>query len=155
MEGRSLALKESGRALTVETEQCPHLVALSLQDELATGIVLYYLHSGSSVLGLPNSSPLPDIEITGDGVTENHCVIDYDGEENVTLVPKNGRCVVNGKVVTEPTPLVQGQMLQLGDSNVFRFNNPQQVRPCFDDLCGVELYCRAYEVYQLCCNAVS
>ena len=129
MEGRSLALHESGRALTVATEQCPHLVALSTQDALATGIVLYYLHTGTTVLGIPNSSPIPDIEISGEGVTGNHCSIEYDGGEVVQLIPGGGECLVNGKVVTAAVELVQGQMLQLGTNNVFRFNNPAQVPP--------------------------
>ncbi len=126
MEGRSLALKESGRALTVETEQCPHLVALSTHDALATGIVLYYLHEGLTVFGLPNSNPLPDIEIAGDGVVENHCAISYDGKEVVKLIPQSGTCLINGKPATGETELVQGQLLQLGEANVFRVNNPAQ-----------------------------
>ena len=59
LEGRSLALKESGRALTVETQQCPHLVALSVDDPLATGVVLYYLNEGTTLLGLIRQTLAP------------------------------------------------------------------------------------------------
>ena len=128
LEGRSLALRESGRALTVETEQCPHLVALSVDDPLATGIVLYYLHEGTTLLGLPNTTPLPDIELTGEGVTDSHCAIECDGGEHVLLRPLKGQCIVNGKLVVGEAELMQGQTLQLGQNNLFRFNHPIQVQ---------------------------
>ncbi len=58
MEDRSLALSEHGRAVTVAPEQGPYLVLLSTDDPLATGIVMYYLNTGTTLLGAANSDPL-------------------------------------------------------------------------------------------------
>lgn len=41
---------------------------------------------------------------------------------------ENSLCYVNGKAVTEETPLRTGNRIIFGRSYVFRFNNPQQAR---------------------------
>lgn len=111
----------------METQQCPHLVALSVDDPLATGILLYYLNPGSTVLGRANSNPLPDIELSGSGVADTHCTVEFDGLEKVTLLPAQGQCLINGRLATGEVELMQGQTLQLGENNIFRFNHPAQV----------------------------
>jgi kinesin family protein 16B len=50
MEDRALDLKSSGAAVHIESQR-PHLVSLNLDDPLATGVVLYYLHEGFTTLG--------------------------------------------------------------------------------------------------------
>ena len=62
-------------------------MALSTADILATGIVIYYLNNGVTLLGLSSSAgdtPIPDIEVSGEGVVANHCSLQYDGEEKGT-----------------------------------------------------------------------
>ena len=129
MDSRALALKETGRAITVESEQ-PHLVSLNLDDPLATGIVMYYIHDGANTIGLDGHEPAQDIVITGRGVHPAHCSITFDGDEEVLVAPVTEECivVVNGHRVSEATALHQGSTVQLGHGNIFRFNNPKQVR---------------------------
>jgi hypothetical protein len=127
MDSRKLALKEEGRALTVETEQCPHLISLSCDDPLATGIVIYSLHKGATVLGRAGADPPPDIALAGDGVSAVHCTIDYDEQDVVRLLPGEGEALVQGRLVSESVVLHQGQTIQLGEDNLFRFIHPAEV----------------------------
>ncbi len=43
------------------------------------------------------------------------------------LIPRNGSCLVAGREIADPMELMQGQLLQFGEDNLFRFNNPAQV----------------------------
>jgi kinesin family protein 16B len=124
LEDRGMALKNEGRAVAIESEQ-PHFVSLNLDDPLATGIVLYYVHEGATTIGRQGLDPEPDIALTHADVQDLHCVVDYDGQEKVILEPKNGSMVlVNGVRVEEATELHQGATVQLGDNTMFRFNHP-------------------------------
>jgi hypothetical protein len=140
LDDRSLALREAGRAVHVETEE-PHLVSLNLDDPLATGVVLYYLHQGKTTVGrkaeeAPEgqgegeeaaAAPL-DIAIEGSGILSLHCTIEYDGKELVTLAPHpEARILVNGVLVSEPVTLHQGNTVHLGAHTLFRFNHPLEV----------------------------
>ena len=44
----------------------------------------------------------------------------------MTLYPGNGQCFVSGELVTEPTTLVQGSLVQFGRMVVLRFNHPRE-----------------------------
>eukprot|EP00051_Salpingoeca_urceolata_P028066 m.484753 g.484753 ORF g.484753 m.484753 type:complete len:1036 (+) comp23533_c0_seq1:198-3305(+) len=153
LEDRGLEVKESGRGLVVGSE-LPHLVSLSLDDPLATGIVIFHLHEGKTTVGKANEggapaeveaadaqddaegsraetpapAPGPDIELQGVGVQENHCVLEFDGSELVTLHASCDHCYINGKKVEKDTSveLMTGTTLQFGGGNIFRFNNPAQ-----------------------------
>ena len=78
-------------------------------------------------MGLPNATVPCDIEVTGAGVMDHHCSFEYDGTELVTLFVQQGAVVVNGQLVVESVEVVQGQLVQIGADNIFRFNNPVQV----------------------------
>jgi kinesin family protein 16B len=133
MEDRSLALKESGRTVTVESEQ-PHFVSLNLDDPLSTGIVLYYLHEGSNSLGRGGEDVEVDIPLATapEDILPIHCVVEFDGHENVMLHVAEGAFVlVNGASVTDCAELHQGFTVQMGNSAMFRFNHPVEVRPAY------------------------
>lgn len=124
LENRGMALKNEGRAVAIESEQ-PHFVSLNLDDPLATGIVLYYIHEGATTIGRQGLDPEPDIALTHDDVQDLHCLVDYDGVEKVTLEPKNGSMVlINGVREEGVVELHQGTTVQLGESTMFRFNHP-------------------------------
>ena len=75
----------------------------------------------------PTFSGCPDITLWGDGVAVKHCKLEYLlSEDVVTLIPGDGICYINGQVVETATALAQGNMVQLGEENVFRFNHPTQ-----------------------------
>ena len=48
--------------------------------------------------------------------------------ENVVLHPIADECSINGAVVDEPTRLRQGNVIQLGRTNIFRFNHPTEAK---------------------------
>eukprot|EP00055_Hartaetosiga_balthica_P000719 m.137305 g.137305 ORF g.137305 m.137305 type:complete len:909 (+) comp11535_c0_seq1:75-2801(+) len=131
LEDRRLAFKEEGRALTVETE-LPHFVSLNLDDRLETGIVLYYIHEGSTVIGRQDASlpedEQPDIALSHPDVLPKHCIVEFGGEESteVTISPCEGAEVwLDGDLLSEPTPLEQGGTIQIGHI-MLRFNHPAQ-----------------------------
>ncbi|KAK9510654.1 hypothetical protein O3M35_005391 [Rhynocoris fuscipes] len=80
--------------------------------------------SGTTVLG---SGKEADIIVCGQGVEENHCTI----ENNcgiLTLTANSPLTAIDGLPVTEPTRLVQGCIIGIGQSSYFRFNHPDQAR---------------------------
>eukprot|EP00049_Salpingoeca_infusionum_P018444 m.357284 g.357284 ORF g.357284 m.357284 type:complete len:947 (+) comp17775_c0_seq1:102-2942(+) len=126
-EDRALGLSEKGRALTVES-QLPHFVSLNLDDPLVTGIVLYYVHDGDTVVGQVGAEPEPDICLEVSDILPHHCLVHYDGTV-VTLTPTEGaEVLVNGGPVVDAVELHQGATVQLGHETMFRFNHPVEAR---------------------------
>lgn len=128
MEDRGLAFREAGRALTVESE-LPHFVSLNLDDPLATGIVLYYIHDGTTTVGrkdVPDSEP--DIALEGNDVLDQHCILEYDPEEENVVLQCCGDAtvLVDGVPVEDKMTLKQGVTVQLGQDTMLRFNHPAQ-----------------------------
>ena len=65
---------------------------------------------------------------TGPDVETEHCSIVCEGDD-VTLIPgHDAPCSVNGQLIAEATPLIQGAVILLGQSNMFRFNHPAQAK---------------------------
>jgi len=128
MEERTLDLKESGKALTIDSAM-PHLVSLNLDDPLATGVTLYYLEEGTTLLGkagtVNNMGSPADINLSGPNAEPNHCEIHNENDETVILTPMDGPCMVNGVTITEATEITQGNTIVMGRDNIFRFNHPK------------------------------
>ena len=64
----------------------------------------------------------------GEGIDENHCEISFDHLDPmraITLIPKDGICLVNGKSVEKQTTLQHNDRLILGLSQVFHLFDPQ------------------------------
>jgi len=118
-------------AVRLESEK-PHLVSLNLDDALSTGVTLYYVDEGETKLGKAGTTDkmgsVPAIELMGDEVLAEHCVITNVGDETVTLTPlaPPELVQVNGTPISEPCELQQGMMIVLGRDNIFRFNHPRQ-----------------------------
>ncbi|XP_062503257.1 kinesin-like protein KIF16B isoform X2 [Corticium candelabrum] len=123
MEDKELALKREGVGVLVHSD-VPHLVCIS-DDPLSTGVVLYHLQEGLTRIGRGSAECPQDIILTGPGVELEHCVFEYDGN-TVHLHPVAGSCFINATRVTEPVDLNQGDVVMLGKSHLFRFNNPLQ-----------------------------
>lgn len=130
MEDRALGVSESGKsALTINSE-VPHLVSLNLDDPLATGVTLFYLQEGITLIGkvgtVNEMGSAPDIELNGDDAMAGHAEIE-NSDDSVVLIPgEEGMCMVNGESVVEPTEIFQGNTIVLGRQNIFRFNHPKQ-----------------------------
>ncbi|QRV87289.1 kinesin motor domain protein [Ceratobasidium sp. AG-Ba] len=132
---REAALEELG--ITVEKnhvgvhtpKKMPHLVNL-VKDPLMSECLLYQLKEGKTTVGRVDSSKAPTIRLTGDNIKEEHCWF----ENNDGVVTLHGTpdsiTLLNGKQISleKPHKLRSGYRIILGDSHVFRFNNPEEVR---------------------------
>ncbi|KAK2158584.1 hypothetical protein LSH36_167g07057 [Paralvinella palmiformis] len=124
-EEKTLALRKEGQGVILDS-MLPHLIGID-DDILSTGIMLYHLREGSTVIGMEVEHFQPDIALQGVELLPHHCTIEHtDGK--VSLIPSPGAyCTINGFAVTEPTPLTQGAVILLGKASMFRFNHPGQV----------------------------
>ena len=86
----------------------------------------------------------------------NHCTIEYSDDEQVLLVPAgDAPCSVNGELVTRATPLVQGAVILLGQTNMFRFNHPAQAEKLRKEFKGVSSLCSLISAFTVTYRALS
>ena len=125
-EQRALALKRTGLGVVLDSDQ-PHLVGID-EDVLSTGITLYHLKEGNTVIGSMNvSEGEVDIGLKGPSIEDVHCTINVKGDGEAYLIPSEGAlCMVNASLVDEPTKLSQGCVIVLGKTNMFRYNDPKE-----------------------------
>ncbi|KAJ8281899.1 hypothetical protein COCON_G00044180 [Conger conger] len=124
-----VSIKEDGGTVGVFSPKgTPHLVNLN-EDPLMSECLLYYIKEGVTRVGQKDV----DIRLSGQCIKEQHCVFysqaNDSGEVAVTLEPLEGaETYVNGKQITEPLVLKQGNRIVMGKNHVFRFNHPEQAR---------------------------
>ncbi|XP_024288175.2 uncharacterized protein LOC112258191 isoform X2 [Oncorhynchus tshawytscha] len=120
----TVALRKQGIGVVMDSK-LPHLIGID-DDLLSTGIILYHLKEGRTLVGRDEASSNPDIVLHGAGLLEEHCVFENrDGV--VTLIPQTGAlCSVNRLEMTQPCQLTQGAVIQLGRGTIFRFNHPKE-----------------------------
>ncbi|XP_029554985.1 uncharacterized protein LOC115153551 isoform X2 [Salmo trutta] len=120
----TVALRKQGIGVVMDSK-LPHLIGIN-DDLLSTGIILYHLKEGSTLVGRDEASSNPDIVLHGAGLLDEHCVFENrDGV--VTLIPQTGAlCSVNQLETTLPCQLTQGAVIQLGRGTIFRFNHPKE-----------------------------
>ncbi|XP_041925345.1 kinesin-like protein KIF1C isoform X1 [Alosa sapidissima] len=124
-----VSIKEDGGTVGVFSPKgTPHLVNLN-EDPLMSECLLYYIKEGVTRVGQKEV----DIRLSGQFIKEQHCVfysqLNENGEVYVTLEPLEGaETYVNGKQITEPVVLKQGNRVVMGKNHVFRFNHPEQAR---------------------------
>ena len=137
-EQSALALKRTGWGVVLDSDK-PHLIGID-EDVLSTGIALYHLKDGDTVIGgneknRPTSDVdgvvrSPDIILKGPNILSPiHCVIHLSADEGGTAVlePMAGAlCIVNAVTVTSSTCLSQGCVIVLGRTNMFRYNDPRE-----------------------------
>ncbi|XP_029031111.1 uncharacterized protein kif16bb isoform X2 [Betta splendens] len=118
----TVALGKKGSAGVLDCG-LPHLISLD-EDPLSTGIVLYYIKDGKTMIGSDKVSFSQQIVLHGPGVLREHCVLESCAG-TVALVPQEGaRCSVNGAEVTSPRQLTHGALIKLGRGATLRFNHP-------------------------------
>ncbi|XP_066527578.1 kinesin-like protein KIF1C [Hoplias malabaricus] len=134
-----VSIKEDGGTVGVFSPKgTPHLVNLN-EDPLMSECLLYYIKEGVTRVGQKDV----DIRLSGQFIKEQHCVFyckaNPHGEVEVTLEPFEGaETYVNGKQITEPTVLKQGNRVVMGKNHVFRFNHPEQARLERERSCSFE-----------------
>ncbi|XP_015585047.1 kinesin-like protein Klp98A isoform X3 [Cephus cinctus] len=120
-EQRALGLRKSGVGVVLDSEM-PHLVGID-DDLLSTGVTLYHLKEGRTLVGTEEATTAQDIVLTGADVEPEHCVVELDGGV-ATLHPLSLHCWINTAQVDKPTRLSQGCIILLGRNNMFRYNDP-------------------------------
>ncbi|XP_035848117.1 uncharacterized protein kif16bb isoform X1 [Sander lucioperca] len=121
---KTVVLRKEGSGVILDC-QLPHLIAID-EDLLSTGIILYYLKEGRTLIGSDEASCSQDIVLRGPGLLSEHCVLESRAG-TVTLIPQDGAlCLINGSVVTDPCQLTQGAITQLGGGTIFRFYHPNK-----------------------------
>ncbi|XP_044599491.1 kinesin-like protein Klp98A isoform X2 [Cotesia glomerata] len=122
-EQRALGLRKSGVGVVLDSEM-PHLVGID-DDLLSTGVTLYHLKEGKTLVGTEEASTLQDIVLTGADVEPEHCIVELDTGV-ATLHPLSPHCWINMAQVDKPTRLSQGCIILLGRNNMFRYNDPAE-----------------------------
>ncbi|CAG5107813.1 Similar to Klp98A: Kinesin-like protein Klp98A (Drosophila melanogaster) [Cotesia congregata] len=122
-EQRALGLRKSGVGVVLDSEM-PHLVGID-DDLLSTGVTLYHLKEGKTLVGTEEASTLQDIVLTGADVEPEHCIVELDAGV-ATLHPLSPHCWINMAQVDKPTRLSQGCIILLGRNNMFRYNDPAE-----------------------------
>ena len=121
-EHNALGLKRTGLGVVLDSDK-PHLIGLD-EDILSTGITLYQLKEGETVIGNLESDEIPHIILKGPSILPRHCWIRLEGGV-ATLHPTPGSlCLVNAAPIEEPIRLSQGCVIVLGKTNMFRYNDP-------------------------------
>jgi len=121
-EHNALGLKRTGLGVVLDSDK-PHLIGLD-EDILSTGITLYQLKEGETVIGNLDSDEIPHIILKGPSILPRHCWIQLEGGV-ATLHPAPGSlCLVNAAPIEEPVRLSQGCVIVLGKTNMFRYNDP-------------------------------
>lgn len=128
-EEKTLGLRKSGVGIILDSDS-PHLVGI--HDDTSTGVTLYSLRDGETTVGAESNendenNQTVDIVLRGNGMLPLHCTIELkDGKAIIN--PRNGaQCWLNANLIDEPTPISQGDILLLGRTNMFRYNNPSEV----------------------------
>ncbi|XP_060080344.1 uncharacterized protein LOC132559734 [Ylistrum balloti] len=121
---RGLKGKSNSMGVLIES-QMPHLVGMD-DDILSTGVTIYYLKEGKTLLGREDADREQDIVLSGPSVQKEHCFI-KNTLGNVIIHPnRRANCAINGIDCRGPTCLKQGDYILLGKTNMFRFNNPAE-----------------------------
>ncbi|XP_041947559.1 kinesin-like protein KIF1C [Alosa sapidissima] len=124
-----VSIREDGGTVGVfSPKRTPHLVNLN-EDPLMSECLIYYIKDGLTRVGQNEV----DIRLSGQFIKEQHCIfgsrVTESGEVEVTVQPLDGaETYVNGKQITEPVVLKQGNRVVMGKNHVFRFNHPEQAR---------------------------
>ena len=125
-EQRTLGLRKAGIGIILDSDR-PHLIGID-DSLLSTGITLYHLKEGVTRIGTEYGNEKQDIILTGVEVEDEHCLIELTKDGEAYLLPLNDSvCYVNTIRVYQRTKISQGCILCMGRSNMFRFNDPQEV----------------------------
>ncbi|CAB3248681.1 unnamed protein product [Arctia plantaginis] len=123
-EQKALGLRKSGLGVVLDSDM-PHLVGID-DNLLSTGVTLYHLKEGETVIGSEELSPTPDIVLSGAGVLPLHCKVTLRAG-TATIHPCAGaQCWLNTVLIDKPAKLSQGCILLLGRTNMFRYNDPAE-----------------------------
>lgn len=122
-EQKALGLRKSGVGVVLDSE-VPHLIGI--HDDVSTGVTLYSLKDGDTYIGTEDSELCQDIVLSGSGIQANHCSIRLENGLATIYPNANAQCMLNANLIDEPSRISQGDILLLGRTNMFRYNNPAE-----------------------------
>lgn len=127
-EEKALGLRKSGVGVVLDSE-APHLIGI-LHDDNSTGVTLYSLKEGETIIGYDdtngNAMCKVDIVLHGPGILSVHCSIRLTNGTAVIHPRTGAQCWLNANLITDPMTISQGDILLLGKTNMFRYNNPME-----------------------------
>eukprot|EP00760_Papus_ankaliazontas_P034080 PhM_4_TR6952/c0_g1_i1/m.20249 len=108
-----------------KTLKVPHLLNLNEDPRLAETLV-YAFKKGTTTIGRGDKTTPPDIEFNGMGILKGHCTVEWDGEKKLVIKPASSAAatLINGKRVTDATPLLHNNRVWLGNNYAFRLAFP-------------------------------
>ncbi|XP_052870314.1 kinesin-like protein Klp98A [Anopheles cruzii] len=122
-EQKSLGLRKSGVGVVLDSEM-PHLIGI--HDDISTGVTLYSLKDGETSIGTEEAPYPQDIMLNGIGIAPEHCRIVLSSGTATIYPNPNATCLLNASIIEVPTAISQGDILLLGRTNMFRYNNPAE-----------------------------
>lgn len=128
-EQKALGLRKSGVGVVLDSE-APHLIGI--HDDISTGVTLYSLKDGETTIGnnddgSDDEEPRNvDIVLSGIGIFPEHCSIQLTDGTAIIHPRPGAQCWLNANLIEEPTAISQGDILLLGRTNMFRYNNPAE-----------------------------
>lgn len=132
-EEKTLGLRKSGVGVVLDSE-APHLIGIN--DDNSTGVTLYSLKEGETIIGYEsdddengndnNERSKVDIVLHGPGILSLHCSIRLTNGTAVIHPRAGAQCWLNANLIIEPMTISQGDILLLGRTNMFRYNNPME-----------------------------
>lgn len=131
-EEKTLGLRKSGFGVVLDSE-APHLIGI--HDDNTTGVTLYSLKEGETVIGSNDENgnysdnfeqhPV-DIVLSGTGILPIHCTIKLVNGTAIIYPHARAQCWLNANLIIQPEAISQGDILLLGRTNMFRYNNPME-----------------------------
>lgn len=120
-EEKTLGLRKSGFGVVLDSE-APHLIGI--HDDNTTGVTLYSLKEGETIIGSNEELNEVDIVLSGSGILPIHCTIKLLTGRAVIHPHLGAQCWLNANLIEQPEAISQGDILLLGRNNMFRYNNP-------------------------------
>ena len=121
-EEKSLGLKKSGIGITLDSEKA-HLIGINDEN---TGVTLFTLKDGETLIGTEEAEASQDIALSGMGICPEHCRIVIENGSATIHPNDNAQCWLNANLIDQPMAISQGDILLLGRTNMFRYNNPAE-----------------------------
>lgn len=129
-EEKTLGLRKSGFGVVLDSD-VPHLIGI--HDDNSTGVTLYSLKEGETVIGSNDENGnrddtyhAVDIVLSGTGILPVHCTIKLVNGMAIIYPHENAQCWLNANLIDQPEAISQGDILLLGRTNMFRYNNPTE-----------------------------
>lgn len=125
---RQQALEKMGisvQASGIQVEKNKYYLVNLNADPSMNELLVYYLKERTLVGGRSSITPQPDIQLSGLGIQDEHCVLTVEDGGLFMEAIGNARCFVNGSAVSAKTPLRHGDRVLWGNHHFFRVNCPK------------------------------